>query len=1229
MSDISTQKEFISLKLNDQPNKDSANLKEKELNEKIKQAKFIPNNYQQFIANFINPNTNNSRILIKHSVGTGKTSTSIMTALKFIETYKLFDKENSPSVFILGFSKSVFQRELMKRPEFKFITKAEIEKIAILQRNNNTRGTKQDQQELQNYISTIKRKFGNKKGYGHFKFYGYKLFFNRIFKYSPNIKIDKLTEEQFYYHVKNGDIKWNMELLNSMKNGLVICDEAHNLFSSVKKNNWGIAIQSVSDYFKENIRIMYMSATILNNSPTEIVELLNLLSLDKKYKKSDLFYIKEKRIRESESDSESGSYSSDDSESGSSSDELIENEIISDEIISDELVKDELIENETESIEIKLKPAAEKIIKEVCESKISFIEDVNMEYFPNMTILGEPLKNTPYLKFIRTDTSSFYKNTIKDSEESENKTKNKIYLQDIALPNPNLDIQEKAKNKIEKLASFNYGLYDNKEVKLKLFNASNEWKKENEIDLNLQSKNGSFKIVGNFMQEQNIKKYSGKYFAMLKDINEIIKTGGGKIFIYHQYVNMSGAVFLAEMLKTNNITDEYSQPTNNVICSICGVSLYNHTKITKHEYKPARYIIATSEIDKSIINKSLDKYNHHSNRLGHEYLILIGSQVLKEAYDLKCVQNLLIMHRPDNIPTMMQIMGRCRRKFSHIDLPRSQWNIYTRIYTHKDSHEERKYIEKVKDYKLIQLIEKFINESASDLFINYDYMFDQKNTKVPTLGDLPFVYKYENETEKLVAKISALNRERRYNEAIKVSEKTIPLIDHKRFFAYHYSNQEISICMFIIKRLFLINSVYNYDDLYNDIKTCNKYGIEVQYNTYLISEKIFVVSLYNLVYDKVTNSFNSNFIDLLTNSDKLIADTNGNKFIIVQIEKLYCTFPVLFINNKYVPQIDIENTYKKNINNKINKINIKAYMSDTHYNYDYEIKKENLIQTYKLANISQIDAICKYSVMFHMKFIEELIIYIFNYFVFKSGKSVHHDFYFKMLYYYDILNLIIFATGNGDFDQYTSNYLKLKNKPMKPGDCTLTANDELYHEINKNICDWCPETCMNDVYNYFNYAKTLSNSQKVPENFLPIGHNLDKTGKILQVTGKNLVFISKTFKKVNWRENDIIIGYLDKVGMGNNFKFKLRTPTHKMKRYDDLRLVGRGNLCFTKSKDELIKILKSLGSVFDNKSNINNLCKMLQNRLMYLDIEERKKGSNLRYFYYFHELDSAVVSKNF
>ena len=53
----------------------------------------------------------------------------------------------------------------------------------------------------------------------------------------------------------------------------MVCDEIHNVYNSVKKNNWGIAIQYIIDNIP-SLKCIYMSATPINNNPSEIVDVL-------------------------------------------------------------------------------------------------------------------------------------------------------------------------------------------------------------------------------------------------------------------------------------------------------------------------------------------------------------------------------------------------------------------------------------------------------------------------------------------------------------------------------------------------------------------------------------------------------------------------------------------------------------------------------------------------------------------------------------------------------------------------------------------------------------------------------------------------------------------------------------------------------------------------------------------------------------------------------------------
>jgi hypothetical protein len=90
--------------------------------------RLILNNYQKFITNFINPNTKYDRLLLCHSTGVGKTISAISTAINFINVYKeeinkKVDTGDLGMVYIIGFTKSIFKRELLNRPEFGIISR--------------------------------------------------------------------------------------------------------------------------------------------------------------------------------------------------------------------------------------------------------------------------------------------------------------------------------------------------------------------------------------------------------------------------------------------------------------------------------------------------------------------------------------------------------------------------------------------------------------------------------------------------------------------------------------------------------------------------------------------------------------------------------------------------------------------------------------------------------------------------------------------------------------------------------------------------------------------------------------------------------------------------------------------------------------------------------------------------------------------------------------------------
>ena len=134
--DINSRKEFIENIIDNEGKKDLY------IDDLVKDNnKLILNNYQKFITNFINPNTKYNSLLLIHSTGTGKTVTSISTAINFINVYKeekkhkikdFSNEDQAGMVYIIGFTKNIFKRELLSKPEFGIITKEEIKNMELL-----------------------------------------------------------------------------------------------------------------------------------------------------------------------------------------------------------------------------------------------------------------------------------------------------------------------------------------------------------------------------------------------------------------------------------------------------------------------------------------------------------------------------------------------------------------------------------------------------------------------------------------------------------------------------------------------------------------------------------------------------------------------------------------------------------------------------------------------------------------------------------------------------------------------------------------------------------------------------------------------------------------------------------------------------------------------------------------------------------------------------------------
>jgi len=1159
----------------------------------------IDGNHRYLLANF----------LVTHNTGTGKSLVALVTANLYNELYSKnysilaakmqagrknygeLDKM-TPSIFVLGFggTKTAFIRDLLKYSEFGFISNTERHELIKRQRMAAT-GLPDDIRYLKEFYAFLKKRIVNKSKNGFFKFYGYDEFVNRLF-ISDTIKfIDLETmvmqrsktgevitlEDIIYENIENGIIRINDQLLESFENSILICDEIHNTYNMNMKNNRGVAIQFLLDSVK-NLRFLSLSATPINNSPTEVVELINyLVPKDKKITKKD-FFISSK----------------------------------------------------------KLHPGKLNEIGELTKGHISFLQDMNIKYFPKKKFIGTKIvldrdiinftqgSELPYLKFIKCPMSSLHQKTLnhylrerKEYILSKNQQATDVVeseyhiiptdgnaILDGVFPNP--DTTE-------------YGLFKSGEIKSKIFMAPQEWKDKNKI--NLSKTNSTNVIVGDFLLKENIKKYSTKMFILLENIKEIILSSGSnkdavqKIMIYHNRVETSGVILIQELLKANNMLDEFSEPVDSTICCICAKPLINHiNKKEKHDFIPVRFVIAHSNIDTTTMTHSLTKYNAPINANGHNFMILLGSRIIKESYEVKDTQNLLLVSVPASIPELEQIIGRCIRKNSHINLPPEQRNVNIRVlltvvdkdaeYLDSISPELYRYVDKLADYKIIQEIIKKLNENAIDGDIHRDIIMSQDIIKdyFPTGSpESPGA----NEPVEILGNLY-------YEPNIKIPKYKLRDLNLTTFNAYKFYEEEIRTITYIIKRLFILQRIFIYEDLWNRVRE-PPIGLEI--NPKLFLEENFVIALHNLVQVPIPilqtkKTKEMILMDQLFNASDQYIYIDGGRFKIEQVDKYYILFPVINIptnplNVVYIEHLenirdkeramikqivepndhtnaDVETYMRTNNKTPGVNININDFVKESKAGINYTIAKNSFITNVQDGKINVCDFLFDFSTQFQMSFIEEAIM--------NKMQKKSNEIYDKVLNIMADFNVIIF-----------------------------------YDEIKK----------------YKDMTKQFSNGfPKIPED-TPFGYTISKSIRLFDPGNNKWFEVSKISmnRHMSFKENDIIVGYLESAE--DHMKFKIRKPEQIIKKemqehknikisksdeiglrkinLSDTRLIEKGIVCSTKNKHELLKIAANLGISISkmNKSDIRikKLCNLIRGALMRMEIKERKKDSRYKFLY--------------
>lgn len=1135
---------------------------------------------QLFVSNFHNPNTPYTRLLLNWKTGSGKTIAMLAIAKRYIDLFKHspLPPAQQPTITIIGLTKSIFQKELLRNPEFGFTTPKEVAELNRLKIIADT-GIQSDVKAYTTFLHALRRRLSNKTRGGYFKFYGYQEFANRLFikskKSAEDFDIVKIYnrsqshQEDFIDiiqdEIKKGNITVNEDIINESRKGLIITDEIHDTYNITSENNYGIAIQYVLDRLGSMVRALFASATPMSGSAAECIDLLNFLVPEQRFRRKDFF---------------------DAAKPGENA----------------------------ETSRLTLKPGALERIGKLSAGRISFLFDTDIESYPKRIIEGKSMPGIPYLKFDVAEFSELHTNTLKHylelakREIPEKKADSAVILSDIKQKSTDQDMKQSADNvdiagltestdlvsggasrtvkkivtDIAKISlppsahtlydmvfpnpdSDQIGLYLSTDIPQKYISASEDWKaKAGVIVQKVTDQSGSemWIITGNFLKLGNLEKYAIKYANMAREMINNIKNGPGRWMIYHHRVRLSGVLILQEIFKMNGFIDDTAQPGPNTLCAICGTPMGKHKSRTgkafssgdehyreesNHAYVPARFIMAHYHILRKTMDDNIEKFIAPSNVDGVQFRLLIGARIIRQSYDLKGVQGMFGASLPTDIPTLLQVWGRIVRKGSALDLPENRR--YAIIRTFATPIELNRYEEKMKDYVAIQEIEREFRRYAIDAPLNYPKLaraFPELSSGVATMEALPFKPVIEPNDTKLVPNMAT--------------------------FKAYYVKEYIQYIEKLIRALFRMRIVYIYKDLVEDLKQRGAvYGSAIDPKSFNESE--IALALQNVVEDTSSHIhfFPPYFIlDPSIRVYKEKSQQMRNRMPGIENEtSMTLTSSTLIGNMAPSPefrQYDIESYIRKPVMIKTT-FSIRDYTSTKQEDKNFSIRL-TAFENEKFEN--PVDIILNHDVDFHVRLMKRIISMIWE-----VGLPAKASNMYLALSEYQKYKIIF--SGDEYYDIIKGLKLRISNKTKPIG------------------------YVMNDVLHIFDPSQ--NNVKK------------DKTGK-----SSSVEWLEIKLNRPPIAENDYMVGFMErKVG---KMKLKLRLSFDVLKKIsvEEARMLSRGAICETKFRHDQVVVAKKLGVEHEDLSG-QNLCANIKYKMV--SNEERqlnKKWENrIKWFYFFNE----------
>jgi hypothetical protein len=819
-----------------------------------------------------------------------------------------------------------------------------------------------------------------------------------------------------------------------------------------------------------------------------------------------------------------------------------------------------------------LPPKNDKIYN-FLSNKLFVYRNTSTKDFPNIIEHGEYIEKGKILKFVLCDNSS----ELSKEEQADLDNEEDSLQLDINIPKFNEDGKIIEYFKSVKSAYLYY----------------HQTKIMNEY-IHIDYIENNYYLSGRFLKGKELLKWSSKYYTMWKTLKEQIKKGSGKTFIYHKFIT-EGINVIQSILLENGFVTEGQSHTDNTLCSKCGMKKIKHNESSLHDFIPCVILVYTGEINKNDKLVIKTKWNYINNKYGYYYMCFLST--IKQSITLLATRNCLIMHKPKDLSEINQIYGRIRRNGSHNQLPEAERVVNYYIFVKKNGKEMIYYINKINEFKKIQQLKIICYKAAFNLYLDYSQINPSEN-----IFDIDIKTIYKNIEEK---------RET-------WSKKNVNLHTYRAFYNYN----EIVRTFLILKKIFEIKHRFHKKDVYNYFYSFNEVCKYVEsYN--------FEIALYILCYNNKQNIFimNSHIFNTLLDTNIIV---QNNVYKLCFIDPYYCLIP--YENNKIL--IDYIHMNDKLLGhgiytNRNISLDITKYISKKQ-EFSYFTMKQHIFKNYINDDMNSNtinEVIVNYDEDTLLNIIKDCIVYVFNILTNQeSHMSEFHEYYIKLLLYFDTINIVIYANMLENTDYYD-----------RYKDYVVDSN--IYKDLNND------EITVNKIQSLIksSYSKSFYDLQKYYDKFIQYisSHSSSEHKNTIQKTYKNILVVGFYFKnsiylsptrdqewiKINindiknkevyeYVENDIIIGYYE--FKKYKIKFQLRNSIHNQKKYNDKRKNEKGFSCFNKTYKFISKICKKLDI---NIETINKkvLCKEIEKELIKREYDERMQNTNIKWVYHYFE----------